>query len=1027
MEAISKLQPHRTMNLRGFDRRGAAAALHQASASGFTVSGVFRDVADFAVLILWDADNGFEHPSMRYLPDFAFDGVVLDFDLAATNLQPIESLKYESIDWGMLDFIDDQGDPGQIPLAACITSRTGRTSATGTWTLNGSPQPYDRVTLWFQNYAFDFIVPGGLGSSAEYWWQDAGTTASISVGSATYTYNVTTKGGETGAQIAAGVAAGASGDPLVSFTASSNFVNFASKANTGAVVNVQGYLLWLITDPPLTVIAKNIATQINSVAWPNNTPVKITATASGAAITITANAGTYGAAGDGIVTLYEQHKTSTLYFTPAGAAALRGGLDSTSVHVSINFATNGATRIRQAWLTFAPKLPHAQPYVSQEWSAVFSNWTITDPNGRIPLKVAGPGSVRVGSRDARVQYSGSSWAEMDSAEGFYWHGFAHRATASGDSVTIHYTCQYAHDLYLGTSLYTDRAKISVTIDGAVLAQPLDLYLNVEPPVVTRRLLEAGLAAGAHTVVLTQSGTANPASSGTYFHFDFLEAAVRSDVPAPPTSYPNVTAALDYDTDQTYKLSPQRLLWNLDLLGLHGPLNEYLGVFWWNRRERVGGSVSTTTVTFSGWSGLTGGGVAWLQFGGRYQNDTEQGTLLGKTSFPLDSDDGVAAHFAAFINSMLVGVFATANGNVLTITTFSWFYEFALWAWTDATSGPVGSVSVSGALGQGTEGTWTVDDTVSPPLNRAATDWHAELFAGVAAKGWTIATSLSMEVVNPPDNPPSHVWSARFADGAAVETATGFNNLVSTQCSFTAAVRAYQAVAFTQIAQLQASAGLTPWLQFGEFLWWYFAQNGSMAYYDTETASAVHSALGRPLASFSAPTSDPSVNGYADANWLRERIKTHIDAIRTAVLAAVPGAKFELLWPYDVNYPASNQYNVGGQLNRYVNLPAEYQQQSGSGLDRLKIEALSFGSQERNFTKALASMKLPSTAPLSWPASAVGYLIPWFNGGCPWDREWLAVTDPSLSPAWIGFWAIDHLCSFGWPLPLPVRKSNSQVY
>jgi hypothetical protein len=157
-----------------------------------------------------------------------------------------------------------------------------------------------------------------------------------------------------------------------------------------------------------------------------------------------------------------------------------------------------------------------------------------------------------------------------------------------------------------------------------------------------------------------------------------------------------------------------------------------------------------------------------------------------------------------------------------------------------------------------------------------------------------------------------------------------------------------------------------------------------------------------------------VNGYADANFLRSRLKAHIDAIRAVVLAAVSGAKFELLWPYDVNYPTSNQYNVGGQLNRYVNLPMEYQQQPGSGLDRLKIEALSFGAQERNFTKAR-------------PSAAVGYLIPWFNGGCPWDREWLAVTDPALNLAWIGFWAIDHLCSFGWSLPLPVRKSNSQVY
>ena len=142
---------------------------------------------------------------------------------------------------------------------------------------------------------------------------------------------------------------------------------------------------------------------------------------------------------------------------------------------------------------------------------------------------------------------------------------------------------------------------------------------------------------------------------------------------------------------------------------------------------------------------------------------------------------------------------------------------------------------------------------------------------------------------------------------------------------------------------------------------------------------------------------------------------------------MPTTKFELLWPNDVNHPSQNQYGIGGQLNRYVNLPVEYQQKPGSGLDRLKIEAPSFGAQERNFTKARASMTLPSTAPLSWPSSAVGYLIPWFNGGCPWDREWLAAIDASVNPAWIGFWAIDHLVLFGWPLPLPVRKSNSQVY
>lgn len=80
-EPISKLEPHRTLYLRGFDRRGAAAALHSASVSGFTVSGVFSDQADFAVLMLVDSDDLFGHLfTTKYLPDFSLSGVTLDFD-----------------------------------------------------------------------------------------------------------------------------------------------------------------------------------------------------------------------------------------------------------------------------------------------------------------------------------------------------------------------------------------------------------------------------------------------------------------------------------------------------------------------------------------------------------------------------------------------------------------------------------------------------------------------------------------------------------------------------------------------------------------------------------------------------------------------------------------------------------------------------------------------------------------------------------------------------------------------------------
>jgi hypothetical protein len=87
------------------------------------------------------------------------------------------------------------------------------------------------------------------------------------------------------------------------------------------------------------------------------------------------------------------------------------------------------------------------------------------------------------------------------------------------------------------------------------------------------------------------------------------------------------------------------------------------------------------------------------------------------------------------------------------------------------------------------------------------------------------------------------------------------------------------------------------------------------------------ALGRTLAAFYTQDDDPTVNGSADTNFLASLIKSHIDAIRTAVLAAYSGAKFELLWPFDVNfarcyYTPDVPYPQGGRLNRAVNLPSQ---------------------------------------------------------------------------------------------------------
>src|SRR5438094_872456 len=111
--------------MRGFDRRGAAAAIHSASTSGFSASGVFRDQADFCVIVLWDADDFFEHPRLKYLPDFDFTDVVLSFDVLYTGLQPIDSAKFEFIPFHSLSYIRTDGTSGTVDMFPNATQVAG--------------------------------------------------------------------------------------------------------------------------------------------------------------------------------------------------------------------------------------------------------------------------------------------------------------------------------------------------------------------------------------------------------------------------------------------------------------------------------------------------------------------------------------------------------------------------------------------------------------------------------------------------------------------------------------------------------------------------------------------------------------------------------------------------------------------------------------------------------------------------------------------------------------------------------------
>ncbi|HLW77794.1 MAG TPA: hypothetical protein VKS01_12430, partial [Bryobacteraceae bacterium] len=160
---LLKLDPRYTVQLRGFDDFGAAAAITKATQAGFTVVGVFRDAADFAVLVLWDADDFFGHPRLKYLPSFSLVGMVLEFDLTYSGLQAIDSGRFPTIDWPYLDVVRADGSTAQISLFAHAAQNGGSyAAAANTFTVSASPAvAFDRVTLWYENNAFDFIAAGG--------------------------------------------------------------------------------------------------------------------------------------------------------------------------------------------------------------------------------------------------------------------------------------------------------------------------------------------------------------------------------------------------------------------------------------------------------------------------------------------------------------------------------------------------------------------------------------------------------------------------------------------------------------------------------------------------------------------------------------------------------------------------------------------------------------------------------------------------------------------------------------------------
>lgn len=921
---LGKLSPLHTIALRGFDDRGAAAALHSVTEDSFAVEGVFRDPADFCVLMLYDADNYYEHPRFRYLPDFDFAGVVLTFDLRYEGLQPIDSQKYPTIDWPFLDVVKADGSTALVRLRDNATALEGedRAAVAAVDVVATAIPAGCRCAIWYNNLAFESY-------------------------------------------------------PLPAATAAS--------------------------------IAQDLVDQINGANYGDGIP--LVAQRDGDRVLVTYGHPEAGARGypglDGhhARLVCTSNDPALTLETPDGGW-FRGGASPGAWRVRLDFSALGLEQIRQAWLTFAPALAEGAAYEATEWRANFTNWTVTGE--RKALLLAGPGSVRVEETDPWCSYAGTWTVES----GFYSRGFC-KVGSLGAQVTVRYACPSPHDLYIGTALASDRGTALVTLDGVQSVALNTRLAGVQPQVVTRRRLHANVAAGEHTVVLT-------VDEGPLY-FDFLEAAVLAETTEPEPLRDWVSPACDYGTDHTYKLAPARLLNNLEWMGYGGPLNVYVSVFWWNQRKNTTREAPVLTVTFSGsWVGLApsiAGDQIFIRIGD---------FSFGKTVFSYDTDADIARHFAAFINGISVGVYAEADGATLRVFTRAVgpAYQYAHAVTVELQPGSTGTATVSGALTGGNAGRWDVDPEASPVLNRGARSWLEDLARECAARSRELTLAYSMELLNPPE-----AWAARYPDGEAVTTATGFSTNFTTHCTFgEPGMLAYQQKVYLETAALLHAAGLRPVLQFGEFLWWFFPNAAGMGFYDSATRAAADAALGRPLHVFTGPNDDTAAHP-GDVEFLAARLDAHCRALREHVQAEYPDALFEILLALDVNFPeeyralspiSGTEYALGGRLNHAVNVPAVWRSPTTAPFDRVKMEGLDNGAGSRHLDRARRVLRFPFTEG-SWSREQCRYLVPIFNGGCPWVAEYFAARDAGVPV--INYWAWDHTCIFGWPLEEPMRAES----
>jgi hypothetical protein len=236
---------------------------------------------------------------------------------------------------------------------------------------------------------------------------------------------------------------------------------------------------------------------------------------------------------------------------------------------------------------------------------------------------------------------------------------------------------------------------------------------------------------------------------------------------------------------------------------------------------------------------------------------------------------------------------------------------------------------------------------------------------------------------------------RYPDGTPA-----WLNTPALQTNFSPASTAFWQQVYLDMAGVMADAGLTPYLQFGEVQWWYFAAASGMPFYDAYTKSAFQTAYGQPLGTITSQNADPAT--FPDeCAFLPTLIGEFTQAIRDFVRQSHSDARFEVLYPPDTN---------DTPLNKLINLPNAYW--TPANLACFKTENFTY-TGDRDLNKARQSIELPMQ--LGFPPSQSSHLVGISEYTTPWAKEQRLALGEGLDS--VVLFALDQFCLIGYGLPL----------